>query len=348
MTYRESAFKAAEIAAQALTQMDSLDIPPYPDNYELWYAYSAGADAELSRQLDTLTEPGESFDPASYSSIKQSYLGAEARNLLKIASDDAESIILDIARSIASASDNVRNYGDKLADFQDHIDEAEQEKIQLAVAKIIADTKEVMARNTQLEDELQSASERIESLSTSLDEARRASQTDGLTGLPNRRAFDLGLDAEIERARAEGSSLALVFADIDHFKNFNDLFGHRVGDEVLKLVGRVFQALLKGRDLPARYGGEEFAALLPVTDQGGAFAVCEQIRKAIAGKSLRSARTGQTYGNVTMSFGCATLWPDDTAATLMERADAGLYRAKQTGRNRTCCETDLESVVESA
>ena len=340
MSYRESVGRAFEIARSSVTHMAALDIPAYPDNFEVWYAYYAGADAELSRQLEVLANEPDGFDSEFFASIKQSYLGGDARNLLRLASEGAEAIIADIARALDEASTDARDYGDRLADVQARIDELDPEATRLLIARLAQETQELQARNARLEQELQTASENVEILSRRLDEARRASQIDGLTDLPNRRAFDQGFEAEIERALADDTPLTLLVGDIDHFKSFNDRFGHRVGDEVLKLVGRVFMALVKGRDLPARYGGEEFAALLPQTDIEGGLAVAEQIRAAIAGKTLKSARTGRNYGNVTMSFGCAALARHETAAGLMERADRALYEAKRTGRNRACADRD--------
>ncbi len=341
MTYKESSQRAAEIAAETLVKMEELTIAPYPDNYEVWYAYHAGVDAELSRKLSDLLAQIDQFDPESYQSIKRSYLGADSQKLLRSTGDSVDSLIAAALTSIDAASSNARDYGDKLADASDNLETTDLEKVRKVVAKMIVDTKDVMERNAVLETELQSASERIEKLRDNLDDARRASETDGLTGLPNRRAFDLGLEAEIERARADRAPLALLMGDVDHFKSFNDRFGHRVGDEVLKLVGRVLRSFLKGRDKPARYGGEEFCMLLPATEIEGAVAIAEQIRKAIAAKTLKSARTGENYGNVTMSLGCAILRPGDTALSVVDRADAALYLAKTYGRNRVCTEDEV-------
>lgn len=348
MSYRQSSDKAAMIADQALKQMQQLNIPPYPDNFEIWYAFHAGLDAELSKSLTDLLESVDYFDPSAYQSIKQAFLGEETSQLLRSASDNVEALIASALTTIGSAADSAKDYGDALEDFTGNVASAEPDEVRALIAQVLQETQAVMARNRQLEAELNEAGERMETLRDSLDDARRASETDGLTSLPNRRAFDLGLDAEIDRAREDGTSLTLLVTDVDHFKKFNDTFGHRVGDEVLKLVGRVLKSLLKGRDTPARYGGEEFCVILPTTDVQGGFAVAEQIRKAISAKALKSARTGQSYGQITLSIGCAELRSDDNAGSLIERADAALYVAKQTGRNRTCTESDIAAAADGA
>ena len=342
MAYKETSDRAAKLAAKAMEQMETLQLPPYPDNYEVWYAYHGDLDADLSRQLKAMLDNADEFDPKAYRDIKQAFLGEETTKILRNASDGVEAMIASALTSIDAASTNARDYGDKLADFSGGLDDASKDDIRSLVGKVLADTREVIARNASLENELKEAGEKIEKLRDSLDDARRVSETDGLTDLPNRRAFDLGLEAEMERARHDRTPLTLLIADVDHFKKFNDAYGHRVGDEVLKLVGRVLRSLVKGRDKPARYGGEEFCILLPTTDLKGAAAVAEQVRKAISAKALKSARTGQNYGQITLSLGCAALHGGDTAASLIDRADAALYLAKTYGRNRVCTEQDLD------
>ena len=160
---------------------------------------------------------------------------------------------------------------------------------------------------------------------------------DGLTGIGNRRHFDECLAAEVRRARRMRSQVALLMIDVDHFKAFNDRFGHPQGDACLRNVAGAIAALAtRPGDLVARYGGEEFAVLLPDTDLAGAVALGEAIRVAVAGLH----RGHCTPGNlVTISVGGAALRPgreDDAGAALVQAADAALYEAKVGGRNRVC------------
>ncbi|MGE8690023.1 MAG: diguanylate cyclase [Achromobacter sp.] len=160
-------------------------------------------------------------------------------------------------------------------------------------------------------------------------------QTDGLTGMPNRRAFDEALAREWLDARRERAPLSLLFLDADHFKRYNDRYGHQEGDELLKVLALVLkQKARRPRDLAARYGGEEFVVLLPDTRRQHAEAIAEGIRQAIAG--LRVPHEDNGAGIVTVSVGVATAIPlaEDTEAGLIEAADAALYQAKEAGRNR--------------
>ena len=130
--------------------------------------------------------------------------------------------------------------------------------------------------------------------------------------------------------------------DIDHFKKFNDTYGHLTGDQVLRLVAMSVKQNVKGQDIAARYGGEEFAVVLPNTVLRSAITVADHIRRAVMAKELMKRSTGEHLGRVTISVGVAALRPDDTPQTLIERADCCLYAAKRNGRNRVICETDPE------
>ena len=124
------------------------------------------------------------------------------------------------------------------------------------------------------------------------------------------------------------------FIDIDHFKKFNDTYGHPLGDQVIKLVAQCLTDCTKGHDTPARYGGEEFAIVLPEIGIEGARAVATQICETVASKQIRRKSTGQNLGNVTISIGAAELGRTETLEELIERADTALYAAKNAGRNR--------------
>jgi diguanylate cyclase (GGDEF)-like protein len=166
----------------------------------------------------------------------------------------------------------------------------------------------------------------------------RLAATDPLTGLSNRRVLDKRLDDEWRRARRENKPLSVLFIDIDHFKLFNDTYGHVSGDEALIAVADCIASVARRSvDLVARYGGEEFAVVLPNTTAQGAFAVAEQIRRRVESKVIVRGH-GASQG-VTVSVGCATTLPTETdianGLDLLAAADQQLYVAKDQGRNRT-------------
>jgi len=160
---------------------------------------------------------------------------------------------------------------------------------------------------------------------------------DELTGLFNRRFFDMKLQEEINRSERYGRKLSLILGDIDNFKSYNDDFGHQKGDEVLQSVSEMIRNSCRSSDTAARYGGEELVVILPETDTEGAFRVAEKARKLI------EARAGDVAGRtVTISMGIASFSPENNGpAELIAVADKALYKAKASGRN--CCVMDSEA-----
>jgi len=200
-----------------------------------------------------------------------------------------------------------------------------------AVTGIIGALRDISVRKA-VEDELAEANRRLRAL---------AGQ-DSLTGLANRRSFDAALAKEHLRSRRDKTRLGLIMIDVDHFKRFNDLYGHLAGDDCLRCVGAAIgSAVLRPGDLVARYGGEEFAVLLPDTDEAGAAVTAERIREAILGLGIRHA--ANPHEMVTISAGVAALTCTDVASDrLIEVADRALYCAKDSGRNAVMRASDAK------
>jgi two-component system, cell cycle response regulator len=159
------------------------------------------------------------------------------------------------------------------------------------------------------------------------------SRTDALTGVPNRRSFDQALEQEIARARRHDQPLGLIGLDIDHFKRVNDTYGHEGGDAILRGFAQVAMSVLRKEDSLYRCGGEEFAVILPLADRAGAQTAAERIVAAVATSPVQ---TGTVLVSITTSAGATCLEASDDGPRLLARADAALYEAKRTGRNRVC------------
>ncbi|WP_170975361.1 sensor domain-containing diguanylate cyclase [Martelella alba] len=193
--------------------------------------------------------------------------------------------------------------------------------------------RQVRAR-MRIELELVHAQQTLRKLNASLEKLARY---DGLTGLYNRRHFDLALKNEHRRAVENRRPLGLILLDIDFFKQYNDIYGHVAGDDCLKRIGEALRELpLRYRDLVARYGGEEFIVLLPETDRPGAMTVAHRIYDAII--RLNIPHAGSSEGRITPSIGVYVGLPDegDTPSKAVVYADGALYQAKRQGRNRIC------------
>ena len=188
------------------------------------------------------------------------------------------------------------------------------------------------ARERELEQQVAERTIQLEEANTKLQEL---SELDALTSIANRRRFEETLAREWRRATRDALPLSLIMIDIDYFKDFNDAYGHQVGDECLRRVaGEIGEAITRTGDLVARYGGEEFAAILPSTPSRGAIAVAELLRQRVERMATRHPKS--PAGVVTISLGVATMTPGEAFApdSLVAAADQALYAAKRAGRNR--------------
>lgn len=187
----------------------------------------------------------------------------------------------------------------------------------------------------------------VKALTEAHDQQSVLAKTDGLTGLANRRHFDEVLEKEMARLQRSGAPLSLLILDVDHFKAFNDTYGHIVGDECLKQIADIFQKHLnRTSDLAARYGGEEFAGIMPETEHAGAILLAEQIRTDVAALQIKHSSSA-TADHVTISLGVATLNCSEvhSAKEAIAITDRQLYRAKSQGRNRVASPGDVEYAV---
>ncbi|HET9159601.1 MAG TPA: GGDEF domain-containing protein, partial [Caulobacteraceae bacterium] len=165
-------------------------------------------------------------------------------------------------------------------------------------------------------------------------QVRREAMTDALTGLANRKAFDETLNAAVAHGAKAGEPLSLAIVDIDHFKNFNDTWGHQTGDQVIRFVASVIGRTAAPPRFAARYGGEEFAIIFPGETSDQAKTALEDIRVEISSRMLKRRSTNEDLGTISVSAGLAQWTAGETLDALIERADGALYFAKRNGRNQ--------------
>lgn len=195
---------------------------------------------------------------------------------------------------------------------------------------VLAAAARILVANQRLQADLASARTEIQQQRQQVEELVAEARTDTLTGLPNRRSFNEDLQRRFDQWRRHQMPLALIMLDIDHFKRFNDSFGHAAGDAVLRVAAQVVSSTLRQMDLPARFGGEEFAVVLPGTRLREAAKVAERVRAMVAAQQFEY--DGQPL-QITVSVGVAPAVEGDEPADLVERADEALYAAKERGRN---------------
>lgn len=207
---------------------------------------------------------------------------------------------------------------------------------------ILGHIAEVIEANKRLEDDLVLARYRLEEQRQELDRTRKEARTDELSGVANRKAFDEALEFMVKNLKRRGAPFVLVLVDVDHFKRINDTHGHIAGDRVVSTLGDVFKSQIRNRDFVGRYGGDEFAIMLSGLPNNEAESVVRRLNDAVQRTNFEASEGGEIA--VTLSMGMAAALQDDTSESIIKRADAALYRAKQNGRNQLCCE-ELECVA---
>jgi diguanylate cyclase len=337
--------KTLAFAEIALGQIRALTQAASPRNYEIWFNYATGYNPALNQLINqTLTEKGTLAE----SDLEQIFTSYIANSRMTDRIDAVNGRLLDevkqVLDTVGAAGDSASTYSENPAEATEKLSGAkDSESARAIIERLVGGAKEMEANNKMLETRLSASKQEIEQLQLNLQEVRAESMTDPLTTLSNRKFFDQTLAQAMVEAKEKNEPLSLLMCDIDHFKKFNDSYGHLTGDQVLRLVAMSIKQNVKGQDLAARYGGEEFVIALPNTSLQSANTVAEHIRRAVMTKELVKRSTGEKLGRVTLSLGTAVLRAQDTAQLLIDRADKCLYAAKRNGRNRVICETDPES-----
>jgi len=328
-------------AKTAMSLMANASVPATPDNFELFYAYASGENPGLMQVMRGLIEAGKPFTPELIADLRQRCLsGARAAVTMENLGGDMGSLINDVMDRLEKANRDTANYKAALSAASGQLGaERSQADLRKMVEGLVAATRAMEQRTRALEGELQASSQQVHELRGKLDDVRKESMTDPLTQIANRKAFDEAVKSALN-AVAEGETVSLLICDIDHFKKFNDSWGHQTGDQVLRLVASCLSENTKGRDTAARYGGEEFAVLLRGIALDDATHVAEQIRSTVETKKLIKKSTGDVLGTITISIGVAQFSKGEGVETVVRRADACLYGAKHHGRNLVINQND--------
>ena len=325
----------AELARQVLGSLEAHAIAPSPRNYELWAAYCLDVLPDLTREIAALQDRQAAFTELALEELFERHLATRLSETLAEASDG-------IARQLTEALTSLRGAAESAGDYRTQLQSASGQmeagldaaSLRAIVDRLNAATQTMLARNQALEQRMEASARDVDGLQTMLQAARHEALTDGLTGLANRKHFDEELSRQMRNAAAGNQPLALILCDIDYFKRVNDTWGHGIGDSVIRLVASVLKRTAASEALAARYGGEEFALLLPGASLRDAHQLAETIRQTLKAQKPKRKSTGESLGAITLSFGVAEWRRDETAATLIERADACLYASKRTGRDR--------------
>ncbi len=334
------------IGEMALGALKQIGLSATPQNYELWYEHVEGRTPDLSRDIQSALDENGKINQSTVDKLYKDYIQHAdlSKNVIDLMTR-FESEVTDLYDVIEKTGENTIDHNEKLTDLSGQLRQSTEEfpAVGALLEGVMSVAQNMRAQNEQLESRLAESTSEINSLRVSVENIQAEAMKDALTGVANRAKFDQFLEEHMAAAKEEGQELALVISDIDHFKSFNDKWGHTTGDQVLRLVAEVMNSNVKGKDLLARYGGEEFAIVLPDTSVENAQLLANKIRQAVESRRLKKRRTDESLGTVTMSMGIAGFTDEDSAEGFIERADACLYAAKNAGRNRVFTEADTQA-----
>ncbi len=301
-------------------------IDPNPANYELVYRYQVLEEAGLEPLVEQLVQNPYS-NRWSVGGENGHLSGAELREI----ADAVQSQLSTVEQVIGSYADDTRGYGAALQDDSEALSAGSGSDA--VIERLIVLTRQMVDKARDAERELKDRNEAVRSLKSSLADAKMKADTDMLTGLSNRRAFERALGAACALAEQGKETVALAICDVDHFKSFNDRFGHITGDRVLKLVGDILNNHCAAHAQVCRFGGEEFVLLFTGVKVEDAYDMVEAAKNDLGSRNVIKRETREPVGKISFSAGIAGYKQAGSAEALLHLADLALYEAKANGRD---------------
>jgi diguanylate cyclase len=323
-----------DVAAQVTYAMRQMGVSPIPRNYELFYEAYIGSNPKLTKELATL---GSRATQEELDAIGKQYFSRHQGTVVDSAHSKIARELEGLVTLLKQEQNSLESYNKLLGETYQRINSksaASSDLLNNAISLLSEATDNTMSRGQETMVGVEAKSREMDDIRRELDEYKRIANTDSLTRLFNRRAFDEKL-AAIYDTQFGRNTTSLIIGDIDHFKNINDTFGHPVGDKILATVANVIKSSVRKDVFVARTGGEEFAIILESATQEEATVTSERIRRSLETTPFKNSKTGVNYGPVTLSLGLCLASEAENPQDLYQKSDVALYCAKSNGRNRT-------------
>jgi diguanylate cyclase len=338
---------AFDLARRAIDDMERRGIWPTALNYELWLHFLGQPTGALALEIERLLAAGEPITEEVSETLASTFLPkARLNDQIRDAGDRLNKELASVAEAIRQAQQSSAAYGQTLTGAGREIANlSDPVEIKRVIDTLSGATRRVQRENKSLEKRLDESTAEVARLRDHLEQVRRDATTDALTNLANRKAFDDELARACAEAADKDEPLTLAVLDIDHFKRFNDTWGHQTGDQVIRYVSSVIGRMAPPPRFAARYGGEEFAMIFPGERAEDVSQTLEDIRDEVSSRILKRRSTHEDLGTITISAGFAQILPGEGVHSLIDRADRALYASKRGGRNRV---TLAEAVAAAA
>lgn len=335
MRYTESREQSAQVLRLAVAHMGEHEASFNPITYAVWYEHLAGFNPALSQALTALIDARGKLDTDAILGLHAAYVGEVNAADTERIGEDAQRVMHQILEVTKQTGETAMSYVNKLDALGNVILDPEPLALNELLREALNDTRVMQKAVITLQQAVVSGEGEIENLQRELKRAKAEVLVDPLTGLCNRKGFDVALAALLGSPPAGKSVHCLVMFDIDHFKAINDTHGHLTGDVVLKELGAIIsRETPESNAVCARYGGEEFAIILGHTPLAKANAIASRVCQLVRSMKVRHRTSGQLVGTVTVSGGLAVWQPGEDSTALIASADAALYRSKRAGRDR--------------
>jgi diguanylate cyclase len=321
---------------KAVPLMLKYKIPTTPTNYALWYAYVGEQNPALNQELDTLIQQNISYSPVSSELLYRKHVSDPVELDVRTMRQSLDAMVCDLSQSLKDTNQDTVSFQSRIEKDFNKLNELESQGFSLeqvigVVRSIVKESTNIRSSAVNFSQQLLKAQSEIDTLKVKLAETEKDMLFDALTNVLNRRAFDEDIRAIVAQKTAGN---CLVLLDIDHFKAFNDNYGHQLGDMVLKTVAKRVQEGCRDGAKLYRFGGEEFAIIIPKSQLRVARQLADGLRRAIEKLTLKDRRNDTKIDAITASFGVSEWQPGQSVAEFIEATDKLLYQAKHLGRNR--------------
>lgn len=332
--------KAKRIFGLLVEAFEEQGINPTPLNYFVWYQYYKGDNPKFRQEMDAILNDPFGYNDRVGKRLYDEYLTEPEKEATDF--DRAFRRLVDLmVKKMEAWSDRLSNHTQELDTCVTKLSDPnlDAEELRKITNAVLNSTSSMKQSSAEFQEELHSNADSVKKLREQLIEARAEAMKDELTEVGNRKAFNNAIEELMFNAKDNPNSLCLIMADIDHFKSFNDTYGHLIGDSVLRYFASLMKKTKGENETISRFGGEEFAILLADSSLEQAIQRAEEIRVGIQTAKLKQRNSDKNLKTITCSFGVAQFHGDrDDAKSFIERADNALYFAKQNGRNQVADE----------